>query len=289
MVGGQKKIVKRTLTAPGPAHSTGEPPVSLRIPIPQGDVALPGIHFPQDVRDHHDRPSSRQVGQDHPRHVRGGGAPLRPAQPPALRQPGRGLAPAVGGGPRGLPPGAAVLDLCCGTGDQATALRRRGARVAAADFCVPMLAIARHKFARTAPPGRPPSPPTPWRSPSRPPLRGRHGLLRPAQRRRPRRRPAPARPGAAPGRGAGGPRRPRSRAGRRSRRSTSSISSGCCRGSAACSRPAARPIPTCRARWSASPSGRSSSTAWPRPVSPISHGRISPAGPSASITGGCPR
>ncbi|HET9209657.1 MAG TPA: ubiquinone/menaquinone biosynthesis methyltransferase [Thermoanaerobaculia bacterium] len=49
----------------------------------------------------------------------------------------------------GLPPGSPVLDLCCGTGDQATALRRRGARVAAADFCVPMLAIARHKFART--------------------------------------------------------------------------------------------------------------------------------------------
>src|SRR5436305_1978676 len=49
----------------------------------------------------------------------------------------------------GLPLGARVLDLCCGTGDQATALRRRGARVAAADFCVPMLAIARHKFART--------------------------------------------------------------------------------------------------------------------------------------------
>ncbi|HEY0555594.1 MAG TPA: ubiquinone/menaquinone biosynthesis methyltransferase, partial [Thermoanaerobaculia bacterium] len=52
----------------------------------------------------------------------------------------------------GLPPGAAVLDLCCGTGDQATALRRRGARVTAADFCVPMLAIARHKFAKTDPP-----------------------------------------------------------------------------------------------------------------------------------------
>ncbi len=52
----------------------------------------------------------------------------------------------------GLPPGSPVLDLCCGTGDQATALRRRGARVAAADFCVPMLAIARHKFARTAAP-----------------------------------------------------------------------------------------------------------------------------------------
>jgi demethylmenaquinone methyltransferase/2-methoxy-6-polyprenyl-1,4-benzoquinol methylase len=52
----------------------------------------------------------------------------------------------------GVPPGAEVLDLCCGTGDQATALRRRGARVAAADFCVPMLAIARHKFAKTAAP-----------------------------------------------------------------------------------------------------------------------------------------
>jgi demethylmenaquinone methyltransferase / 2-methoxy-6-polyprenyl-1,4-benzoquinol methylase len=52
----------------------------------------------------------------------------------------------------GLPPGSRVLDLCCGTGDQAIALRRRGARVAAADFCVPMLAIARHKLARTAAP-----------------------------------------------------------------------------------------------------------------------------------------
>jgi demethylmenaquinone methyltransferase/2-methoxy-6-polyprenyl-1,4-benzoquinol methylase len=48
----------------------------------------------------------------------------------------------------GVPPGAEVLDLCCGTGDQATALGRRGARVAAADFCVPMLALARRKFAR---------------------------------------------------------------------------------------------------------------------------------------------
>ena len=47
-----------------------------------------------------------------------------------------------------VPPGSPVLDLCCGTGDQATALKRRGARVAAADFCVPMLAIARRKFGR---------------------------------------------------------------------------------------------------------------------------------------------
>jgi len=47
-----------------------------------------------------------------------------------------------------LPPDAPAVDVCCGTGDQAVALRKRGARVAAADFCIPMLAIARHKFAR---------------------------------------------------------------------------------------------------------------------------------------------
>jgi demethylmenaquinone methyltransferase/2-methoxy-6-polyprenyl-1,4-benzoquinol methylase len=51
-----------------------------------------------------------------------------------------------------LPAGAPALDLCCGTGDQAAALRRRGAGVAAADFCVPMLAIARRKFARLGAP-----------------------------------------------------------------------------------------------------------------------------------------
>lgn len=51
-----------------------------------------------------------------------------------------------------LQPGARVLDLCCGTGDQAVALRRRGAVVVAADFCLPMLAISRGKFARQAPP-----------------------------------------------------------------------------------------------------------------------------------------
>lgn len=51
-----------------------------------------------------------------------------------------------------LPPDAPALDLCCGTGDQAVALRKRGARVAAADFCIPMLALARHKFGRMAAP-----------------------------------------------------------------------------------------------------------------------------------------
>lgn len=47
-----------------------------------------------------------------------------------------------------LPPGARILDLCCGTGDQAEALRRHGFQVVAADFCMPMLALALPKFAR---------------------------------------------------------------------------------------------------------------------------------------------
>ncbi len=41
-----------------------------------------------------------------------------------------------------------TLDLCCGTGDQAIALNARGARVAAADFCLPMVVLARRKLAR---------------------------------------------------------------------------------------------------------------------------------------------
>ncbi len=47
-----------------------------------------------------------------------------------------------------LPGGARVLDLCCGTGDQAESLRARGLRVVAADFCLPMVGLARAKFAR---------------------------------------------------------------------------------------------------------------------------------------------
>ena len=47
----------------------------------------------------------------------------------------------------GAAPGQEVLDLCCGTGDQAVAIARRGARVVAADFCLPMLALAQGKLA----------------------------------------------------------------------------------------------------------------------------------------------
>jgi demethylmenaquinone methyltransferase/2-methoxy-6-polyprenyl-1,4-benzoquinol methylase len=39
-----------------------------------------------------------------------------------------------------------ALDLCCGTGDQAVALHKRGARVAAADFSLSMVALAKRKF-----------------------------------------------------------------------------------------------------------------------------------------------
>lgn len=46
-----------------------------------------------------------------------------------------------------LRPGDEVLDLCCGTGDQAAALSRSGARVVGADFCLPMLVRAQHKLA----------------------------------------------------------------------------------------------------------------------------------------------
>ena len=53
---------------------------------------------------------------------------------------------------REAPPGA-VLDLCCGTGDQALSISRRRAPVVAADFCLPMLHRARGKFA--ASPGAP--------------------------------------------------------------------------------------------------------------------------------------
>jgi demethylmenaquinone methyltransferase/2-methoxy-6-polyprenyl-1,4-benzoquinol methylase len=46
-----------------------------------------------------------------------------------------------------LAPGSRVLDLCCGTGDQALVLQRHGARVVAADFCLPMLSLAEQKYA----------------------------------------------------------------------------------------------------------------------------------------------
>ena len=45
-----------------------------------------------------------------------------------------------------LPVGSRVLDLCSGTGDQSLALSARGYRVAAGDFCFPMLALSRPKF-----------------------------------------------------------------------------------------------------------------------------------------------
>lgn len=51
-----------------------------------------------------------------------------------------------------LPAGSRVLDLCCGTGDQALALRRPGVEIVAADFCLPMLALAAPKFRRAGGP-----------------------------------------------------------------------------------------------------------------------------------------
>jgi demethylmenaquinone methyltransferase/2-methoxy-6-polyprenyl-1,4-benzoquinol methylase len=47
-----------------------------------------------------------------------------------------------------LEPGASVLDVCCGTGDQAIALAQCDYKVIAADFCLPMLSHARSKYLR---------------------------------------------------------------------------------------------------------------------------------------------
>ena len=47
-------------------------------------------------------------------------------------------------------PGARALDLCCGTGDLALALARRGASVTGLDFSAPMLAVAARR--RRGPP-----------------------------------------------------------------------------------------------------------------------------------------
>ena len=45
-----------------------------------------------------------------------------------------------------LAPGKCVLDLCCGTGDQAIALQKQNLEVVAADFCLPMLTLAQGKY-----------------------------------------------------------------------------------------------------------------------------------------------
>jgi demethylmenaquinone methyltransferase/2-methoxy-6-polyprenyl-1,4-benzoquinol methylase len=49
-----------------------------------------------------------------------------------------------------IEPGAPVLDICCGTGDQALAVQALGARVFAADFSLAMLGLARRKFIEVA-------------------------------------------------------------------------------------------------------------------------------------------
>ena len=52
------------------------------------------------------------------------------------------------------PPGSLVLDLCCGTGDQALAVHDRNAIVLAADFSLSMLTLAFEKFVAASVPGR---------------------------------------------------------------------------------------------------------------------------------------
>jgi demethylmenaquinone methyltransferase/2-methoxy-6-polyprenyl-1,4-benzoquinol methylase len=47
-------------------------------------------------------------------------------------------------------PGMRVLDICCGTGDIALAMAKRGAEVVGLDFTLEMLAVAQTKIARTS-------------------------------------------------------------------------------------------------------------------------------------------
>ena len=47
-------------------------------------------------------------------------------------------------------PGSLILDLCCGTGDQALAAQQYQARVFAADFSLSMLSLAGQKFSATS-------------------------------------------------------------------------------------------------------------------------------------------
>ena len=51
-----------------------------------------------------------------------------------------------------IEPGDLILDLCCGTGDQALAVQRHQARVFAADFSLSMLSLAHRKFNHQPPP-----------------------------------------------------------------------------------------------------------------------------------------
>jgi demethylmenaquinone methyltransferase/2-methoxy-6-polyprenyl-1,4-benzoquinol methylase len=54
-----------------------------------------------------------------------------------------------------IAPAGPVLDLCCGTGDQALAVAALGRRVAAVDYCLPMLDRARAKLRRGNAPAAP--------------------------------------------------------------------------------------------------------------------------------------
>jgi len=62
----------------------------------------------------------------------------------------------------GVQPGDCALDVCCGTGDVAFALRRSGAEVTALDFSPAMLAVAEQRAKTPLPPrgGGPRPPPT---------------------------------------------------------------------------------------------------------------------------------
>ena len=93
--------------------------------------------------------SWREVLSDRVRSMKNGREAVGGGSVPRPSRPGRGAEapPTAGSLPRPL---FQILDLCCGTGDQAFSLQGavRGARVTGADFSLPMVDLARRKAGR---------------------------------------------------------------------------------------------------------------------------------------------
>jgi demethylmenaquinone methyltransferase/2-methoxy-6-polyprenyl-1,4-benzoquinol methylase len=154
MIGGGPRIVKAVVTVDWRAMFTkpSDPPLEASTPAASAAGAA-GAGLDKSGRAIRDMFAAVARRYDLLNHLLSAGLDLwwrRRAAAAALE-----LAPGPpGSSGSGGSPGALVLDLCAGTGDQALALRRRGARVAAADFCLPMLAIAQTKFRRGSRPHR---------------------------------------------------------------------------------------------------------------------------------------
>ena len=161
MIGGGPRIVKAVVTVDWRAMfaKPSDPPLEASTTPAASAAGVAGAGLDKSGRAIRDMFAAVARRYDLLNHLLSAGLDLwwrRRAAAAALElAPGPPGSPGSPGPPGwGGAPGALVLDLCAGTGDQALALRRRGARVAAADFCLPMLAIAQTKFRRRFRPHR---------------------------------------------------------------------------------------------------------------------------------------